>query len=168
MPTYTTSAKVDELLPSSLPAAIDADDKARWIADASSIVDGRVGRRFAVLSSGQKFADITDSPATPPQIELCARWLAAYFGFAALRELNKGKGPSQGSSYYRLAMDTLKEIRAGNVDVFDSDGADAAGSSQLWSSTEDRDATFSRGAYEDGVLQGDAGTLDDFELTGEA
>lgn len=167
MSTYTTTARVDELLPGTLPAAITSADKTRWVSDASAIVDGRVGARFPVLGTGQKFADITDSPATPPQIELCARWLGAYFGFVALREINKGKAPSQGSGYYKLAVDTLKDIREGKVDVYDATGVDAAGTTVLWSSTEDRDATFSRGVYEGGVLQGDRGTLDDFELAGE-
>lgn len=165
MPTYTTTSRVDDLLPSSLPATIDSDDKAQWVADASAMVDGMVGPKYPIQSSGQKFADITDSPATPAWIELCARWLAAYFGYLKLKEINKAsKSVGMGATYYKLATEHLKQIREGEIDLYDSAGADLASTETMWSTTQNRDPAFARGRYEDGVLQGDAGSLDDFGL----
>ena len=166
MPTYTTTSNLEDILPASLPATITTALKNQWIADASAMVDGQVGPRFPMLSTNQKFADITDSPATPAWIELCSRWLAAYFAFLKLKEVNKTeKLPSQAKTYFDQANKFLEQIRAGKLDVLDSAGADLAASAQIWSSTESRDASFNRGEYVDGTLEGDAGTLDDFALT---
>ena len=168
MPTYTTIANVEDLLPDSLPPSITTAMKNQWIADASSIVDGMAGPQFPMLSSNQKFPDITDSPATPAWIELCARWLGAHFGFLKLRELNKSGakgGKSQSQSYYDLAEKALKRIRASDVDVFDANGANLASAEQIYSTTTKRDPAFSRGEYQDGTLVGSSGTLDDFGLS---
>ncbi len=162
MPSYTTTTDVEALLPDTLPTSITAADKTKWVTDASKMVDGMVGTRFPMLSTNQKFADVTDTPAW---IELCARWLGAYFGFLKLREINKSaKNPGQGATYWKMAHDALESIRDGKIDIYDSAGADLASSSVAWSSTDGYDAVFSRGAYKDNVLQGDAGTLDDFGL----
>lgn len=165
MPTYTTTTQVEAILPT-LPASITSADKARWIADASGMVDEEVGRRYPVQSTGQKFADISDSPATPVGIELCARWYAAYFAFLQLREINKSDElNSRASTYFKLAQNRLKMIRQGEIPLHDSTGAELDSTEQVWSSTEERDATFDRGEYIDGDLQSDeAGSLDDFAL----
>lgn len=162
MPAYTTSTLVEAMLPSSLPASITAAHKARWISDASAMVDGLVGPRYPMGGTGKKFAD---APDTPAWIELCARWLAGYFGFVQLREINKSdKLPSQGQKYFDQATKYLEQIRDGKLDIYDASGAVLASQSDAWSSTETRDKTFSRGERVAGVLQGDPGTLDEFSL----
>jgi len=163
MASYTSTTNVEALLPSSLPSAIEAADKARWISDASAMVDGLVGPRFPMLSTHQKFAD---SPSAPALIELCARWLAAYFGFLQLREINKtDKVPSQATQYRKLAEDYLAQIAAGKASIYSSAGADLGSEELVDSTTVDRDPVFERGEYEDGELVSDeAGSLDDFEL----
>ena len=162
MPAYASVTDVENLLPSSLPAAITTAHKNQWIADASAMVDGMVGHRFPMLSTSQKFAD---SPSAPAWIELATRWLAGYFGFLRLREINKSdKTPSQATNYYKLANDSLEKIRDGKIDIYDAAGADLASAETIWSSSEELDPVFSRGEYIDGTLQGDEGTLDDFEI----
>jgi hypothetical protein len=164
MPTYTTTTDVEALLPASLPAAITTAHKNQWVADASKLVDSLVGPRFSLLSSpaGQKFAD---SPNAPGLIELCARWLGAYFGFLKLREINKADNvPTQGQTYYELAQVNLQMIRDGVADLYSATGAALAAAPGLVSTPEDIDPTFSRGEYTDGVLVSDAGTLDDFSI----
>lgn len=164
MPTYTTATAVEYGLPS-LPASITTAHKTQWITDASALVDAHVGSRFPVLSSSQKFADITDSPATPPVIEVIARWLAMYFGFVRLKEVNRaGEGTDQAKAYWDKAMAELEKIAGGMVDVLGSDGSSLAVGSLAASTTTDIDPEFSRGRRSDGVLQGDPGTLDDFGL----
>ena len=126
------------------------------------MVDGMVGPKYPMLGTLQKFAD---SPSAPAWIELCARWLAAYFGFVQLREINKtDKLPTQASMYFKMAQAALKDIRKGDIDVFDAAGAEMASSAEAYSTTENRDATFTTGEYVDGDLQGDEGTLDWFSL----
>lgn len=163
MPTYTTRTALQTLLPSSLPAALTTTLQDQYIADGSAYVDGMVGKRFPILSSNQKFADITDSPATPALIELCARWVAAHFAWLKLGEINRSE-PTNASRYLEMADAKLKEIRDGEVEILTSAGANAASRVTSYSTTSTRDATFTRGKYVDGVLEGDAGTLDDLTL----
>lgn len=159
---YTTTTLVEALLPDSLPASITAGDKARWISDASAMVDSLVGPRFPMLSTNQKFAD---TPSAPALIELCARWLAGYFGYAQLREINRTMAPSMGQAFRDLAEDYLKQIREGTANVYSAAGADMGSTEQIYSTTETRDPVFTRGEYVDGTLvSDDEGTLDDFEL----
>ena len=160
MPSYTTTTAIENILPSSLPAAITAADKTAWVEDASAIVDSSVGPKFPMLSTNQKFADSTSSPAL---IELCTRWLGAYFGFLRLREISTSDSePKQAGKYYKLAMDTLKAIREGKLDIYDAAGADLASAEQAYITNEGRDPTFNTGVYIDGVIDGDSGSLDDF------
>lgn len=120
MPAYTAKSKVEDLLPSSLPSAITDSDFTEWIADASAEVDGEVGRDFPLLESGQKFEDYPD---TPLQIELCARWLAASFGYARIKEINRASSDLDSEAKYRrMAEGKLKRIREGEIDVFGGAG----------------------------------------------
>lgn len=164
MPTYTTTTNLEIHLPAGLPASITTAMKTQWIADASALVDALVGPRYPMLSTGQKFPNISASPATPPLIELCARWLAAHYGFLKLGEINRSE-PTMATKYLEMARAQLQEIREGEANIYDSTGADLASAETAWSSTKDRDAVFTVGEYVDGDLQGDEGTLDDFGLS---
>lgn len=160
MAAYTLVADVLTMLPATLPSGVTLAHQTRWITDASAIVDSLVGQRFPMLSTHQKFAD---APSAPPMIEVCARWMAAYFGFIELREINQsGTLPGQATSYHKMALDALEGIRKGEIDIYSSAGVDLGSTETMWSTTLDRDATFSRGVYVDGVREGDAGSLDDF------
>ncbi len=163
MPTYTTRTALQTLLPASLPAALTTTLQDQYIADGSAYVDGSVGKRFPILSTYQKFADITASPATPMLIELCARWVAAHFAWLKLGEINRSEA-SNASKYLDMAEAKLKQIRDGDVEIFTSTGVNAASRPTAYSTTQTRDATFTRGKYVDGDLEGDAGTLDDLTL----
>ena len=163
MAAYTTTTLLGYLMPSPLPSDVTAGMQAQWIADASAYVDGMVGKRYPMLGDGQKFADITDSPATPALIELCARWVAAHYGWLKLGEINRTEA-TNATKYLEMADDKLKAIREGEADIYSAAGADLATAETAYSTTEDRDPTFTRGARVDGELQGDAGTLDDFSL----
>lgn len=124
MPAYTTKAKVEELLPSALPAAITDADFTQWIDDASSEVDDEVGTAFPLLDSGQKFVD---APNTPRAIEQCARWLAGANAFTKLKVVNRTQGGlTQGDRYRQMAEAKLGRIRRGEIDVYGTDGEDLA------------------------------------------
>lgn len=163
MSTYTTRTNLQTLLPSSLPATLTTTLQDQYIADASSMVDALVGKRYPMLSTGQKFANVTASPATPTLIELCARWIAAHFSWLKLGEINRSEA-TNATKYLEMAQEQLKEIREGRADIYDSTGANLATETTAWSSTETRDATFTRGKMVNGSLEGDAGTLDDLSL----
>ena len=119
MATYTTSAKVQNELPDSLPTNFVTNNMTEMIADASGLVDAMVGTAYGYNynSSAQKFPDITDSPATPAVIELCARWLAAAEGYVRLKELNKFSGKDMETKFRGQAMDLLAMIRDGDIVV---------------------------------------------------
>lgn len=163
MPTYTSRTNLQTLLPATLPSALTTTLQDQYIADGSAYVDGMVGKRFPILSTGQKFANLTASPATPALIELCARWVAGHFAWLKLGEINRSEA-SNAIKYLDMADAKLKQIRDGEVEIFDSTGANAASRATAYSTTETRDATFTRGKYVDGDLEGDAGTLDDLTL----
>lgn len=130
MATYTTSAKVAIHLPDDVPAAVSArvDDD---ITDASAIVDGAAGSRFPLSYGGsvQRFPDITDSPATPALIELCARWYAASFQWARMGQSAVDGEQTEAEKFEKKAEALLERIRNGEVAVT-IDGADP-GSSAL-------------------------------------
>lgn len=163
MPTYTTLTSVKDELPSSLPASLTDALLTTYITAGSAQVDARVGRAypFAYNSASQKFPEITDSVPTPSIIEECARQLAAFRAYVKLKEINKAdQVASQGLLLRGMALETLQGIRRGDIDVILS-GASLATATDLWSSTEDRDITFTRAVYEDGTSD-ESGTLDDF------
>jgi len=157
---YTNRTNLQTLLPSVLPADLTTALQDQYISDASAMVDSLVGKRFPMSSNGQKFNDITASPATPAVIELCARWIAAHFAWLKLGEINRSEA-TNAATYLAMAKAQLQEIREGAVDVYSSTGANLGTYTTAWSNTEDRDPTFRRGVYEDGELVGEAGTLDD-------
>lgn len=118
MPTYTDSASVLAHLPPSPPTTV-TNYTAADIADASSIVESKVGPEFplAYKSGTQKFPDITDSPATPAIIKLAATWLAASFQYVRLGRPAREGETSQADLFRERAMSLLDDIRSGETDV---------------------------------------------------
>lgn len=163
MPTYTSRTALQTLLPASLPAALTTTLQDQYIADGSAYVDAMVGKRFPILSTGQKFADATASPATPALIELCARWVAGHFAWLKLGEINRSEA-SNATKYLEMADAKLQQIREGQVEIFDSAGANKASRATAYSTTQTRDLVFTRGKYVDGDLEGDAGNMDDLTI----
>ncbi len=120
---YTTQARVEELLPSSISSTIKAAIPG-WITDASREVDGEVGPDYPMGEAGQKFAD---QPDTPFEIEQCARWLAGHYAYIKIKEVSRASEPfTQGELYRKWAMDKLAKIRRGEIQVFGEEGADLA------------------------------------------
>lgn len=118
MPTYTTSAKVQLELPSTLPTDFVTNYMATMIADASAIVEDEVGTDYAFNynSSTEKFPAITDSPATPALIEKITRALAAAEGYVRLGEINKiSDEESMEGKLREWAEEKLQKIRDGEI-----------------------------------------------------
>ena len=127
MPTYCTVARVLNDLPASLPSSLTATSHAlivTYIGDASGEIDERVGKKWErqYKTSTQKFPDITDTPATPKLVELCAIYLTLFWCYTKLGEENRGEddnGREPMKVYYRkLAERLLKQIADDdNVDL---------------------------------------------------
>ena len=118
MPTYTTSAKVQLELPSTLPTDFVTNYMATMIADASAIVEDEVGTDYAFNynSATEKFPAITDSPATPALIEKITRALAAAEGYVRLGEINKiSDEESMEGKLREWAEEKLRQIREGEI-----------------------------------------------------
>lgn len=124
MPTYTTSAKVNIHLPASVPTAISdlVDDD---IADASDIVDSKVGSRFGLdyKTNTQKFPDIGDATPTPAIIEKCARYLAAATQLDRIGDQVKEGKVSRAMRLEKKALDLLDSINAGKTEVIIGDAS---------------------------------------------
>lgn len=117
MPTYTESAKVQNELPDSLPTGFVTANMTDLISIGSELVESLVGPHYAFQynSNTQKFPNVTDTPATPTIIEICARWLAAAEGYVRLKEVNKLSGKDLESKFRSNAMDMLEKIANGDV-----------------------------------------------------
>lgn len=127
MPTYTSDDNLLTELPDNLPAVLDTpEERAPYIEQASLLTDSLVGPRFPVRTYGaaeQKFPDITDTPATPPLVELATRKLAAAMIYGVISVIGReggfgGKGP------YEEALEWFRRIREGELLVIDSEGMD--------------------------------------------
>jgi len=118
MATYTTSVKVLLHLPSSPPSEV-TNNTNNDIADASALVDSRVGPRFSLAyeSEAQRFPDITSTPPTPPVIELAARYLAVYLQYIRLKETVAEGESSQADKYKKMADEIFKEIEENKIIV---------------------------------------------------
>lgn len=104
MATYTTSEKVFVFLPEDLPSSV-INYITTDIADASSLVDARVGSRFGTVyeNNTQKFPNIGSTPPTPAIIELAARYLAISQQFSRLGETVSEGEVSQAELYEQKA-----------------------------------------------------------------
>jgi hypothetical protein len=127
MPAYCTVTRVLNDLPASLPSSLTATSYAlitTYIGDASGEIDDRVGKKWArqYKTSTQKFPDITDSPATPKLVELCAIYLTLSWCYTKLGEENRGEddnGREPMKVYYRRLAEKLMEqiAHADTVDL---------------------------------------------------
>ena len=122
MPVYTTLTELGYWLPDNLPATITTTLKTAMIANASSQIDARLTRFELAYNSGtQKFPDVTDSPATPANINEICQMLAASLIYVILKEINKSEY-KQGEHLRQLAYDRLLEINRYKEAVYLSDG----------------------------------------------
>lgn len=122
MPTYCTSAKLTDNLPSNLPDDIDATYLAAQISDASAECDELVGSHFSRVyeSNTQKFPDITSTPETPKTIEQCALWLALSRCYEKLDVENYGAEDEAipRSIYFRNKAEAkLAQVRDGVIEL---------------------------------------------------
>lgn len=139
---YTSKADVAELLPANLPAAITDADYTSWITRASKEVDIGVGREYPVRADlgGQKFED---QPDTPHVVKLVATWLAASWGFARIKEVNRAPNQMSGEEKYRKwAEMKLEAVRSGEIDVYDGAGEDVGTAAVAPLAVAGRDAVF--------------------------
>ena len=166
MAIYTSDDNLLIELPDNLPDAVDSSaERLVYIQLAGSLADSLVGPRYPVGENGQKFPDITDSPATPPLIELAARKLAAGMIYRVIGVVARDGGELAGAqSLHGEACDLFRRIREGELTVIDEDGTDYATATPISSTSNGVATTFSRGRYDaDGeLLDETAGSLDDF------
>ena len=107
------------------------------IARTDSIIDLKLSKRYDV-----PFATGTD---TPPAIVTISNHMT---GYRALRSIYSGEVPRAlefVQDDYQKAIDLLKEIQAGEVDVIGTDGnkiAELGASTQYYSSTQSYTPTF--------------------------
>ncbi len=156
MPTYTSDTNLLTELPDNLPAALDTPvERAPYIEQASLLADSLVGPRFPIRTYGaaeHKFPDITDTPPTPPLVELGTRKLAAAMVYGALSLIGR-EGDVGGKGLYDEALEWFRRIREGELQVTDSEGTDYAAFRPVSSTTEAVEPTFRSGRYDaDGEL----------------
>ena len=154
MPTYTSDENLLRELPSSLPTALDtAAERLPYITEASALADALVGPRFPANESGQRFPDITETPPTPPLIEMATRLLAASLIYAALHTIGGGDGPPAAESLRNEALTWFTRIRDGEISVAGADGNVAPTSARITSTTRSAEPTFRVARYDsDGTL----------------
>lgn len=166
MATYTSDDNLLIELPDNLPDSVDsAAERLVYIQLAGSLADSLVGPRYPVGPSGQKFPDITDSPPTPPLIELATRKLAAGMIYRVIGVVGRDGGELGGAQpLHEEAADLFRRIREGELAVIDEDGTDYATVTPISGTSDGVATTFSRGRYDvDGeLLDETAGSLDDF------
>jgi phage gp36-like protein len=116
MAAYTNAAGIYGLIGEDLVTDLldldedDGDDSAvltARITDAGAIVDAYLAKRYTV-----PFAAITDTPDTPDVVQLIAKKLVASELLKPRRELN-----AQREMYWKEAIDMLKAISSGALDV---------------------------------------------------
>lgn len=168
MSRYTSDENLVRELPDNLPAALDTEaERLVYIEQASAMADALVGPRFPVRTYGearQKFPDITDSPATPPLIELATRKLAASMIYGAITVVGRENELRGGKELQDEALEWFRRIREGEIPVADADGTDYATFAPMSSTTEGVEPTFRPGRYDaDGELLDETpGSVDEF------
>ncbi len=163
MPAYTSDENLLRELPTSLPTALDtAAERLPYITEASALADALVGPRFPVDESGQRFPNITDTPPTPPLIEMATRLLAASLIYAALHTIGGGDGPPAAESLRDEALTWFARIRDGELSVTDANGDTTPTSARIISTTEGAEPTFRAARYdsEGTLLDATPGSLD--------
>lgn len=163
MPTYTSDANLLRELPETLPEALDTEaERLPYITEASALADALVGPRFPLNASGQRFANITDTPPTPPLIEMATRFLAASLIFAALHTIGGGEGPPAAESLRDEALTWFARIRDGEISLTGADGDTAPTSPRITSTTRRAEPTFRVARYdsEGSLLDAVPGSLD--------
>ena len=164
MSQYTSDANLLRELPDGLPSTLDTEaERLPFIQQASALADALVGPAYAVDGSGQRFPDITDSPATPPVVEMATRKLAASLIFGALQVANVGTAPSPADRLGAEAVEWFRQIREGELAMTGADGTEYSSTAQVSSTTDGVEPTFRRGSYDaDGALLDEhAGSLDE-------
>ncbi len=163
MAQYTTDTALLRELPESLPTALDtAGERLPYIEQASALADALVGPDFTANVSGQRFPDASDSPATPPIIELATRKLAASMIVTALGVVSSTAAPSSADTLRAEAMEWFRKIREREIAVTGSDGSEYASADRVTSTTVGTEPTFRMGRYDsDGELLDDTeGSID--------
>ena len=122
MATYTTSAKVFVFLPEDLPSSV-INYISTDIADASNLVDARMGSRFSLAyeNDTQKFPNIGSTPPTPAIIELATRYLVISQQYSRLGETVSEGEMSQAELYEQKAEKLFAGIES-NLFTVEIDG----------------------------------------------
>jgi phage gp36-like protein len=124
MAAYTNAAGVYGLIGEDLVTDLldldedDGDDSGvltARITDAGAVIDSYCAKRYTV-----PFAAITDTPDTPDIIQLIAKKLVASELLKPRKELN-----AQREMYFKEAIDLLKAIASGSLDVVGGSELDA-------------------------------------------
>ena len=118
MPTYCTTDKLNTYLPDSLPAAVSGK-QATDIADASEVVDAKVGGRFGLNynSNTQRFPEVTDDPATPAIIQQATALLAAGVQYQRLKERVGDGEVSMAEVYRKRGEAILEQVKSGEIEI---------------------------------------------------
>jgi hypothetical protein len=165
MAQYTSDTALLRELPESLPSALDTEvERLPYIQQASALADSLVGPDFSADGTGQRFPDATDTPATPPIIELATRKLAASMIVTALGVVNSTAAPSSADTLRDEAMEWFRKIREREIAVTGTDGSEHASADRVISTTDGTEPTFRMGRYDsDGELLDDTdGSIDGF------
>jgi hypothetical protein len=160
MPVYTTDGRVIAELPDNLPDGVDtADERAQYLADAATYVDGALVAVCGLASGTQCFPDYTATPATPPVVVRAATLVAAAMIAEAMGLADNLLQPV-GNGLWARAEKILADVREGRVVVMDSAGTQYR-ATEIRSTTQGAAPVFTRGQFDaDGNLLGDAGSLD--------
>ena len=165
MAQYTTDANLMLELPPNLPPGLDSsEERLAYIEQASALTDALVGPDFPAGLTGQRFANMTDDPPTPPIVELATRKLAASLIYGALHVVNGGGGRDARDTLATEALEWFRRIREREIAVTGDDRAEVAMSRAASSTTRQSEPVFRIGRYHfDGSLMDETdGSLDDF------
>lgn len=125
MANYVLLATVTAKLPTGYNATIsDNRISTTLIVEASNECDDLVGAGFSrsYNSNAQKFPEITDTPATPVTIQLCALWLTLSRVYEELSDIANNASDEENETpnkvyYRRLAEQKLEAVRSGVIDL---------------------------------------------------
>lgn len=162
---YTTDANLLLELPPELPPGLDSlEERLAYIEQASALADALAGPDFPAGHTGQRFANTTDDPPTPPIVELATRKLAASLIHGALHVVNGGGGSDARDTLATEALEWFRRIREREIAVTGDDRAEVAMNRAASSTTGHSEPVFRLGRYHsDGSLMDESrGSLDDF------
>lgn len=108
---------------------IDPDKASKYIASAQSVVDGYVGRRYAVPLAGDIPGIIKRATANIALWDIYARW----------RHTDEARRQA-----YEDAMSLLRDIASGKVNLYPENGAEPAGSGRQTISVNGNKKVFGR------------------------